>query len=1262
VRNRFCLLSTLWISSFILFSLPSPAQTRGERSTIRARAVSVDFARAAKLPPKRHIESDEEEEEERDADIMLSDDTPPAEIERLRNRKLEPGEGGGVPIVDQTDILGRGKGRKIQAAPTLGRNFTGVSNTGWYPPDPSLAASADYVVEAANASIRVMNKAGTLLNQVTLANFFAGVTPPNFIYDPKVVYDPDRDRFVVLVLALDNATQIGYYLVAASRTGNPTGQWWSYKLNARLDGNTNTTNWPDYPGLGFDGEAVYLTSNQYTLANNIFSYSKIRILDKNVLYAGGNLNWFDFTNMRNSDNTLVFTIKPAVTYGAAGGEYLLNTRPNGASYVTLWQVTNPIAPTPTLTRQGGRTNVGAYAFPANTAQLGACPNLDAGDCRTQDVVWRDGTLYAGFCEGHNWGGGTVSSVRLLKIATATATATQDYTFGQNNVHYFYPNVTADACGRMYIVCQKSSSAIFTEVHCVVDPWSDPTTTLIKAGTACYNIVNQNEPRNRWGDYSGICADPSSGVWAVGEVATAANQWNTWIGEITSAGTTLAAVAGRDTSVCAGGSATITVTPSGGTAPYTYLWTPATGLSSAAVQSPVATPAGTTPYHVDVTDACGSVVSATVTVTINPPPTPAIAGLQSACTGAMVPYTTTYAAGHGFAWSVTGGSIVGRADSSTVIVQWGPAGAGTLTLTETVTATGCRTTTAPYAVTINPPPAPAIAGLQSVCADAAATYTTLYVPGHRYLWTVTGGTIAGRADSNIVTVSWGGSGNGTLRVAETITATGCSQTTAPYSVTINAPPTADAGAPIDICLGSTVTIGPSFPPTDGLPPYDYLWTPATGLSSPSLARPDASPTVTTLYHLRVTDARGCGSIDSVLVTVNTLDRPTVSPSRQPVLCDGESVILSADGGYDSYLWSTGETTQSIEVRGAGAYAVTVGKHGCLRTSDSFAVVMSPKPAPVVQGPVSVCPGSSAPYVTHADAPQSYQWVVNGGTIISGQGTPTISVKWGGTGSGRVSVIATNNNGCSGEGGADVSVTNQIAPPVLSPDATIDICQGDKATISAPAGYASYLWTNGATTQSIIVDSAGSYGVRVSDSGGCSNSSLPVSVVVHPLPAKPVVVRDPKLNQLYAIGAGGSGYRWSRNDTLIAGATGDTLVTSIDGRYAVTLIDANGCTATSDPYDVKWVTPNSVAIETGGDGMVVRPNPTSGVFTIELNAGVSAPVTIVLTGLDGKEVRRINYGKATGPYRAEVDIRDLPSGVYILELQAGERKWARKVVKQ
>src|SRR6202035_5127980 len=127
--------------------------------------------------------------------------------------------------------------------PGLLRSFSGLTDTGWFPPDPIMTAGPNHVVVATNSSWAIYSKTGSLLYQTTFDNWFAKQGPPSFIFDPKVGYDPSAGRWILFALARDTDAQRSYYLISVSDDSDPIGNWASWKLDAGMDGSTQSYFW-----------------------------------------------------------------------------------------------------------------------------------------------------------------------------------------------------------------------------------------------------------------------------------------------------------------------------------------------------------------------------------------------------------------------------------------------------------------------------------------------------------------------------------------------------------------------------------------------------------------------------------------------------------------------------------------------------------------------------------------------------------------------------------------------------------------------------------------------------------------------------------------------------------------------------------------------------------------------------------------------------------------------------------------------------------
>jgi hypothetical protein len=418
------------------------------------------------------------------------------------------------------------------AAPSPSANFAGIAATGWLPPDCTMAAGPSHVLLSVNSSLAIHNKTGgSLVVQRTLTQWFGTLADGLTVFDPKVLFDQHAGRWVVLAVAFRTNPNRSVFLLSVSASANPLGSWRNYTFDAMRDGATATSNWADFPGLGVDTHALYVTANMFAF-NGGFQYSKIRVIPKAGPYAGGAAPFFDFVRMRNPDNSMAFTIQPCHTFGAPQVEYLVNSRFPSGNALTLWRITGA-AGTPALARANVPT--GAYSLPPNADQKGGAPPLNTGDVRVLHAVFRGGSVWLALTTNRNWGLGNRASVHWFQIQPANNSLVQEGVYGTRAAHYFYPAGCADNNGNFILVFSRSGTNEFGSIGYTGRRASDPlgqlqASALLKAGVATYQGLDSHG-RNRWGDYNGVAADPANPrvVWIYSEFASALNTWGTWVG-------------------------------------------------------------------------------------------------------------------------------------------------------------------------------------------------------------------------------------------------------------------------------------------------------------------------------------------------------------------------------------------------------------------------------------------------------------------------------------------------------------------------------------------------------------------------------------------------------------------------------------------------------------------------------------------------------------------------------------------------------------
>jgi PKD repeat protein len=318
----------------------------------------------------------------------------------------------------------------------------------------------------------------------------------------------------------------------------------------------------------------------------------------------------------------------------------------------------------------------------------------------------------------------------------------------------------------------------------------------------------------------------------------------------------AAEAGSNKSISScGGSVRIGGSPTGssGTGPYTYSWTPTTGLSNPSVPNPTASAGGT--YTVRVTDVNGCWAEDSVVVTVSNAPTADAGPDQEICPDGSLQIggSPTGSGGTGFytySWTPTAGL-----DNPAVA---NPYASPTSTTTYSVLVSDgddCQAVDS-VIVTVHDILACHVSASPSTSVCQGTTVTLTEDGGDAVSWSWSTG-----AHTQSAQVTSGGTYG--VTIADTH---GC-QSSCQISVTVQDAPIADAGVDKEILVGGSVDIGGSPTGSGGTGALTYSWSPTTGLSNASTANPIASPSVNTTYTVIVADSKGCTDSDDVTVTVD-----------------------------------------------------------------------------------------------------------------------------------------------------------------------------------------------------------------------------------------------------------------------------------------------------------------------------------------------------------------------------------------------------------
>jgi gliding motility-associated-like protein len=287
-------------------------------------------------------------------------------------------------------------------------------------------------------------------------------------------------------------------------------------------------------------------------------------------------------------------------------------------------------------------------------------------------------------------------------------------------------------------------------------------------------------------------------------------------------------------------------------------------------------------------------------------------------------------------------------------------------------------------------------------------------------------------------------------------------------------------------------------------------------------------------------------DTLPVTISISPSTPLDLGPDTTICPGNTIALSAQEGYSSYLWQDGSTGRTFMVTAPGIYYVDVVN--CGNTVRDSVVVADFGAIPLNIGPDrTTCNNDTV----HLHAPAgfiNYAWSpnynINTTNTQSVVVQPSIDTVY--------TVIAEKTPGCFAYDTIRISVASS---PVVDLGTDRAFCPGDSSLLDAGNGFVSYSWSNSNNAQQQYVHTSGQYSFIGTTAEGC-NSYDTVLVNVFALP--PITLDpDPTIctgdTRVLDAGAGFSSYLWNN------GHTGRSITVNATGLYAVAVIDNNGCEA-------------------------------------------------------------------------------------------------------
>jgi hypothetical protein len=375
-----------------------------------------------------------------------------------------------------------------------------------------MAAGPSWLLETVNSSASIWSKTGSRLVLVDFNKFLP--MPAGFVFsDPRVLYDTGSGRFFFSGVGFNPLTFDSVVFLGVSKTA---GGFFVYKV-----AQTNFGELHDQPKIGVSDDKVVISWNEYCCgAAGTFRGAETFVFQKSTLLTGSTTPvFFVGPNMAQFSPVPVQSLTPTTT------EYVAF---NGGTFTGVLTITGtPAANNVVITETDLPTP--ATSTPPNAMQPGG--TIATNDDRFLSAVWQSNVLWVTGNTGCMPAGSATrrACMRLVQVATSALppTLTQAFDLGANGIDLYFPAVTLDAAGDLFMSLSASAATVFGSAALIEINATAPHGTISAA--KLFQAGSQHYGGGRWGDYSAISVDPATGaIWATGEYAPtgSAFDWGT----------------------------------------------------------------------------------------------------------------------------------------------------------------------------------------------------------------------------------------------------------------------------------------------------------------------------------------------------------------------------------------------------------------------------------------------------------------------------------------------------------------------------------------------------------------------------------------------------------------------------------------------------------------------------------------------------------------------------------------------------------------
>ncbi len=567
----------------------------------------------------------------------------------------------------------------------------------------------------------------------------------------------------------------------------------------------------------------------------------------------------------------------------------------------------------------------------------------------------------------------------------------------------------------------------------------------------------------------------------------------------------------------------------------------------------------------------------------------IQGESEVCINETSEYIATIADTITNFWEVNGGEILPDSSNDTIRVKWTREGEGEVKLTQIVPLSGCADS-AKMKITVNPLPTPYIIGDTIVESRSSELYRTGAESKYINQWKAKGGEIRGLSEGDLIEISWGEVGSGTITLKQTNKLTGCVDSILQI-IEITLTPEKNILGAQTVCSDNVYKYS-----VKDSSNFELNWGVGNGeiiseSESEALVKWGAPSSGTvSLFRRHIEEVFR----DTISLVIEILPIPPARILGSNELCEGlteiyctvgdenyvnewivyngEIVDSSSNDTIKIQWFPIDESVDSSFVIGSITLRQINKSTGCsnLKTKSVF---LSKNPDAKITGDTSVCQYERTTYKAGHTENTTNAWKVVNGVIANYSEDSLVTVYWNSPGEGKLKLIQTTNSGCK--------------------------------------------------------------------------DSTELSITIKPSPEKPTITQNGEI----LFSSAEEGNQWFINGEFIEGADSQYYKPDSSGSYSVQVTGGNGCKSPmSEPY--QYIT--SVEDNPENNLAEVFPNPAKDVLFIKINSTICNYATVYLSNILGERVKKRTIKEVNEKQTIKINADDLPKGVYFITVYCAEQK--------